>query len=74
MLPCGKYAVSGINPGFAPAIPCGMKPEERERMYQLCALIEKEKDHVQFQQLINELNDLLERREQQLDKPRPLAP
>jgi len=49
-----------------------MKPEERERMYQLCALIEKEKDHIQFQLLINELNELLERREQQLgDKPRP---
>jgi hypothetical protein len=49
-----------------------MRPEERERMYELCALIEKEKDHVRFQQLINELNELLERREQQLgDKPRP---
>lgn len=49
-----------------------MKQEERDRMYQLCALIEKEKDHQRFQQLINELNELLERREQQLgDKPRP---
>lgn len=43
-----------------------MKPEERDRMYELCSLIEKEKDHVRFQQLINELNELLERREQQL--------
>jgi len=43
-----------------------MKPDERERMYQLCALIEKEKDHNKFISLINELNDLLERREQQL--------
>ncbi len=44
-----------------------MKPEERERMYQLCALIEKEKDHSRFLKLINELNELLERKEQQLE-------
>ena len=43
-----------------------MKPEERERMYELCALIEKEKDHHAFLRLINELNDLLERKEQTL--------
>ncbi len=43
-----------------------MRPEERERMYKLCALIEKEKDHTRFLQLINELNDLLERKEQSL--------
>lgn len=36
-------------------------------MYQLCALIEKEKDHGRFLQLIRELNDLLERKEQRLD-------
>ena len=36
-------------------------------MYQLCALIEKEKDHGKFLQLIRELNDLLERKEQRLD-------
>ena len=48
-----------------------MGPEEREHMYELCALIEKEKDHLRFQQLINELNELLERREQQLgDNPK----
>jgi len=35
-------------------------------MYELCALIEKEKDHRRFLQLINELNDLLERKEQTL--------
>jgi len=70
-LPCAKYAVSGINLRLGGVIPCRMKPEERERMYELCALIEKEKDHIRFQQLINELNELLERREQQLgDKPR----
>jgi hypothetical protein len=43
-----------------------MNPEERERMYQLCGLIEKEKDHGRFLQLINELNELLERKEQRL--------
>jgi len=43
-----------------------MKPEERERMYELCALIEKEKDNHRFLELINELNDLLERKEQSL--------
>jgi hypothetical protein len=43
-----------------------MKSEERERMYELCALIEKEKDHTRFLKLINELNDLLERKEQSL--------
>ncbi|HEV2397743.1 MAG TPA: hypothetical protein VGS27_12430 [Candidatus Sulfotelmatobacter sp.] len=36
-------------------------------MYELCALIEKEKDHRRFLQLINELNDLLDRKEQTLD-------
>ena len=47
-----------------------MRSEERERMYELCALIEKEQDHHRFLQLIEELNDLLERQERRLeDKP-----
>jgi hypothetical protein len=47
-----------------------MRSEERERMYQLCALIEKEQDHHRFLQLIEELNDLLECQERRLeDKP-----
>jgi len=66
VLHCEKYALSGINPRLAVLIPRAMKPEERERMYELCALIEKEKDHHRFLQLINELNDLLERKEQTL--------
>lgn len=37
-------------------------------MYQLCALIEKEKDHHRFLQLIEELNHLLERQEQRLEE------
>ena len=36
-------------------------------MYQLCAQIEKEKDHQRFLQLIEELNELLERQEQRLE-------
>ncbi len=47
-----------------------MTPDERERMYQLCALIEKEQDHHRFLKLIEELNDLLDRQERRLeDKP-----
>jgi hypothetical protein len=44
-----------------------MRPDDRERMYQLCALIEKEKDH-RFLKLIEELNNLLERQEQRLEE------
>ena len=36
-------------------------------MYQLCALIEKERDRHRFLQLIEELNQLLERKEQRLE-------
>ncbi len=36
-------------------------------MYQLCALIETEKDHTRFLKLINELNELLDRKEQRLE-------
>jgi hypothetical protein len=45
-----------------------MTPDERERMYRLCALIEVEKDHHRFLQLIEELNDLLERKEHRLEE------
>jgi hypothetical protein len=43
-----------------------MTPEERQRMYQLCAMIEVEKDRHRFLLLIEELNQLLERKEQRL--------
>lgn len=36
-------------------------------MYQLCALIEKERDRHRFLRLIEELNELLERKEQRLE-------
>lgn len=45
-----------------------MTPEERQRMYQLCAMIETEKDRHRFLQLIEELNQLLERKEQRLEE------
>ena len=44
-----------------------MKPDERERMYQLCELIENEKDHARFLELIRELNELLQRKEHRLE-------
>lgn len=45
-----------------------MKPDERERMYQLCALIEKEHNHQRFIELIQELNELLERKQERLEE------
>jgi hypothetical protein len=44
-----------------------MTPEEHERMYKLCAMIEKEQDHTKFLQLIQELNQLLRRKEKRLE-------
>jgi ribosomal protein S6 len=44
-----------------------MKPEERARMYELCAMIEREQNHERFLQLIEELNTLLERKERRLE-------
>jgi hypothetical protein len=49
-----------------------MKPEERERMYQLCAMIETEQNRERFLQLIKELNDLLDRKEQRLEERQKL--
>ena len=45
-----------------------MKPDERERMYQLCALIENEKDHRRFLLLIQQLNELLERTQRKFEE------
>jgi hypothetical protein len=44
-----------------------MKQEERERMHQLCAMIEKEQNRERFLQLIQELNELLQRKEHRLE-------
>ena len=43
-------------------------------MYQLCGLIEKEQDHARFLQLIRELNDLLECKEQRLEERPEIQP
>ena len=40
-----------------------LRPDDRERMYELCDLIEKEQDRDRFLELIEELNELLERNE-----------
>jgi hypothetical protein len=44
-----------------------MKPDERERMYKLCAMIEVEQDQDRFIDLIRELNELLARKERRLE-------
>jgi hypothetical protein len=46
-----------------------MTPDERERMHFLCEQIAKEKDHEQFSKLVQELNDLLERKKHRLEDP-----
>lgn len=44
-----------------------MTPEERERMNSLCGQIAKEQDHERFVRLVQELNDLLDKKEERLD-------
>jgi len=46
-----------------------MTPDERERMNVLCEQIAKEQNHDKFVRLVQELNDLLERKEQRLEDP-----
>ena len=46
-----------------------MSPEERERMHALCERIAKEQNHEKFVKLVQELNDLLEHKEQRLEDP-----
>jgi hypothetical protein len=43
-----------------------MSPEEREQMNRLCARIQREQDHRVFTNLVEELNELLERKEKRL--------
>ena len=45
-----------------------MTPEERNRLYQLCAQIETETDHPKFLRLMQELNQLLEGKEGRLER------
>jgi len=44
-----------------------MTAEERERMHILCERIAKEQNHDKFVKLVQELNDLLDHKEQRLD-------
>lgn len=44
-----------------------MTPEERERMNFLCGQIAKEQDHAKFAKLVQELNNLLEQKDQRLE-------
>ena len=44
-----------------------MTPDERARMNVLCELIAKEQDHEKFVKLIQELNELLDRKETRLE-------
>lgn len=46
-----------------------MTPEEREHMRVLCERIAKEQDHDKFVKLVQELNDLLDHKEQRLEDP-----
>lgn len=45
-----------------------MTSEEREKMNQLCKLIQEEKDPDRFTELIQGLNELLEQKENRLKK------
>ena len=46
-----------------------MTPEERERMHKLCERIATEQNHDKFVRLVQELNDLLDHKEQRLEDP-----
>ncbi len=46
-----------------------MTPEERERMAVLCQQIAVEQDRDKFTKLVDELNELLEEKQQRLQRP-----
>jgi hypothetical protein len=48
-----------------------MSPEERQRMFQLCELIQTEKDRDKFLALVRELNELFTRKEDHLKTQPP---
>jgi hypothetical protein len=47
-----------------------MTPDESEHMRSLCEQIAKEQDREKFTKLIQELNNLLEHKERQVERPR----
>lgn len=51
-----------------------MTPDEQERMQFLCERIAKEQDQRKFVKLVQELNDLLDRKTQRLDLPARTRP
>jgi len=44
-----------------------MTPDEREEMNRICRLIQDERDPVKFANLVQQLIELLERKEQRLE-------
>jgi hypothetical protein len=46
-----------------------MTPEEREHMNALCEQIAREQDHEKFVKLVQQLNNLLEKKEHRLEEP-----
>jgi hypothetical protein len=48
-----------------------MTPDERERMNRLCLRIQEEKDYNTFATLLNEMSDLIARKEQRRFKHQP---
>jgi len=48
-----------------------MTPDERERMTKLCDQIAVEKNHDTFMELVQELNDLLARKERRMENGPP---
>jgi hypothetical protein len=51
-----------------------MRPDEGDRIYELCKLIENEQDHKVFAQLLVELNEVLAKKEQRISsnqQPKP---
>jgi len=51
-----------------------MTPEERERMNALCAEIQQEKDYDKFEQLTQQLTQLISRKEQRFPEHKFLLP
>jgi hypothetical protein len=51
-----------------------MTPEERAEMGRLVRLIQDEKDHGKFIELMSQLNALLDRKEQRLNGIKPPVP
>ena len=51
----------------SPSSPVPMTPDERDEMNRICRLIQDEKEPVKFASLVQQLIELLERKEQRLE-------